>query len=201
MSTYVNFDIGFFDIEATALNGSFGSLLSAACAHAVEDDIWTARLDDPKYRVAGRRLDDTKLALAIRDHLASHDIIVSWNGKRGSAPSGSPFGYDIPMLNARLMANPGGRSNVVSRSIKHIDLLRESKRYLQLHSYRLVSVTEFLELQESKTQILPRYWHRALEGDKAAMDYIVDHNIRDVKVLRLVFDEFRRAGLLERPSW
>jgi uncharacterized protein YprB with RNaseH-like and TPR domain len=201
MSEYINFEIGFFDLEATALNGSFGHLLSCACAHAKEDDIWVARLDDPKYRVGGKKFDDTKLAMSIRDHLVQHDILVSWNGKRGMSPTGSPFGFDIPMLNARLIANPNARSKVISRAVKHIDLLRESRKYLQLHSHRLQAVQEFLELLEEKTSIVPRYWHRALAGEKEAMDYIVDHNVRDVRVLRLVFDEFRRCGLLERPTW
>jgi uncharacterized protein YprB with RNaseH-like and TPR domain len=197
---YVNFSIGFFDIEASSLNGSFGRILSCACAHAMEGDVWVARCDDPPWLIPKRRADDSRLVRAIRDHLLEHDILVSWNGKRAALSSGRLAGFDIPMLNARLaVASP--KERVFSRSIKHIDLLRESRRYLQLHSHRLGAVGEFLELQEEKTAILPRYWNRALSGDREAMDYIVDHNVRDVRLLRLVFEEFRRAGILERPAW
>ncbi len=196
---YVGFDIGYFDLEASGLNGSFGRLFSAACAHVAEDDVWVARIDDPKYRNAKSLSDDRKLAVAIRDHLLSHDILVSWNGKRGyNARSRS--GFDVPMLNARLI-QPGSREHVIGRYVKHIDLLKEIRKYVELHSFRLAAVEEFLELAESKNAILPRLWNRALDGDKDALDYVVNHNILDVKVLRLVFDEMRRAGLLEKPSW
>lgn len=197
---YVGFDIGYFDLEASSLNGSFGRLFSGACAHVTEDDIWVARIDDPKYLNKRQKSDDSKLAVAIRDHLLEHDIIVSWNGKRGYNSKGRS-GFDIPMLNARLI-QPENKQRVIGRyAPKHIDLLKEIRKYIELHSFRLAAVEEFLELSESKNSILPRLWNKALDGDKDALDYIVGHNILDVRVLRLVFEEMRRAGLLERPSW
>jgi hypothetical protein len=197
---YVGFDLGYFDLEASALNGSFGRLFSAACAHVAEDDIWVARIDDPQYNNRRQPSDDSRLAVAIRDHLMTHDILVSWNGKRGYNSKGRS-GFDIPMLNARLI-QPGNKKVVIGRyAPKHIDLLKEIRKYIELHSFRLASVEEFLELSESKNAILPRLWNRALDGDREALDYVVNHNILDVKVLRLVFDDMRRYGLLERPSW
>lgn len=196
----IGFDIGYFDLEASALNGSFGRLFSAACAHVTEGDIWVARIDEAPYRNRKFQSDDSKLAVAIRDHLMSHDILISWNGKRGYNSKGRS-GFDIPMLNARLI-QPGNKQVVIGRyAPKHIDLLKEIRKYIELHSFRLAAVEEFLELSESKNAILPRLWNKALDGDKEAMDYIVHHNVLDVKVLRLVFDDMRRAGLLERPSW
>lgn len=197
---YIGFDIGYFDLEASALNGSFGRLFSGACAHVIEGDEWVARIDDPKYRNRKYPSDDSKLALSVRDHLLEHDIIVSWNGKRGYNSKGRS-GFDIPMLNARLI-QPESRQRVIGRyAPKHIDLLKEIRKYIELHSFRLAAVEEFLELAESKNQILPRLWNKALDGDKDSLDYIVEHNLKDVRVLRLVFEEMRRAGLLERPSW
>ena len=197
---YVNFSIGFYDLEASGLTGSFGRLFSGACQHAEDGDIWVARIDDPQYRNRKQPSDDKRLAIAIRDHLESHDIIVSWNGKRNYHGKGRA-GYDVPMLNTRLINPQGGPARMMTRFRKHIDLLPEARKYLQLHSFRLAAVEEFLELAEQKNSILPRLWNKALDGDSAALDYIVGHNILDVKVLRLVFEEFRKAGLLERPSW
>lgn len=197
---YVGFSFGFFDLEASALNGSFGRLFSAACHHVEDGDIWVARIDDPQYRNRKQGSDDSKLAVAIRDHLLSHDILVSWNGKRGYNSKGRS-GFDIPMLNARLIQPDNGQRVIGRYAPKHIDLLKEIRKYIELHSFRLAAVEEFLELSESKNAILPRVWNRALDGDKEALDYIVHHNILDVKVLRLVFHEMNRAGLLERPSW
>jgi uncharacterized protein YprB with RNaseH-like and TPR domain len=196
---YIGFDIGYFDLEASGLNGSFGRLFSAACAHA-DGAVWEARIDDHKYRNRKHPSDDFKLAVAIRDHLLAHDILVSWNGKRGWNSKGRS-GFDVPMLNARLMVPGHERERVIGRYVKHIDLLKEVRKYIELHSFRLVSVQEFLELTEEKNSILPRLWGRALDGDREALDYICLHNRKDVLVLRLVFEEMRRAGLLERPTW
>ena len=197
---YVGFDIGYFDLEASGLNGSFGRLFSGACAHVIEGDEWVARIDAPEYRNKRYPSDDSRLALAIRDHLLTHDIIVSWNGKRGYNSKGRS-GFDIPMLNARLI-QPENRQRVIGRyAPKHVDLLKEIRKYIELHSFRLAAVEEFLELSESKNSILPRLWNKALDGDRDSLDYIVTHNLKDVRVLRLVFEEMRRAGLLERPSW
>jgi len=199
---YVGFDIGYFDLEASGLNGSFGRLFSAACAHA-DGSVWEARIDDPRYRCKRhprQNSDDFALTLAIRDHLLSHDILVSWNGKRGYNSKGRS-GFDVPMLNARLMVPDHEDVRVIGRYVKHIDLLKEIRKYIELHSFRLASVQEFLELTEEKNSILPRLWGKALDNDREALDYICLHNRKDVLVLRLAFDEMRRAGLLERPTW
>lgn len=197
---YIGFSMGYFDLEASSLNGSFGRLFSGACAHAIDGDEWSARIDDPLYRNKRSQSDDSKLAVAIRDHLLTHDIIVSWNGKRGYNSKGRS-GFDIPMLNARLI-QPANNQRVIGRyAPKHIDLLKEIRKYIELHSFRLAAVQEFLELAEEKNAILPRLWNKALDGDKEALDYIVLHNLKDVRVLRLVFEAMRTAGLLERPSW
>jgi RNase H-like protein len=192
---YVGFDIGYFDLEASGLVGTYGRLHLGACAH-VDGSVWEARIDDPKYRNKRRPSDDGSLAVAIRDHLETHDIIVSWNGKRSYSAQGRG-GFDVPMLNARLL-NVGER--LMDRFIEHLDLLKEARKHLQLHSYRLAAVQEFLELQEEKNAILPAVWHRAMDYDKDALDYVADHCRRDVLVLREVFEAFRRAKLLRRAS-
>jgi len=194
-STYVGFDIGYFDLEATGLNGSFGRLHCGSCAH-VDGTIWTARIDDPKYQNKRQKSDDGKLAVAIRDHLETHDILISWNGKRSYSTQGRG-GFDVPMLNARLI---NIRERLLDRYIEHIDLLKEARKHLQLAQYRLASVQTFLELQEEKSAITPRVWQKALDHDRDALDYIVDHCERDVLVLREVFEAFRASRLLRRAS-
>lgn len=183
-------NFGWLDLEATNLNGSYGSLLAGCCAHS-DGSVWTARLDDPQYRNKKELSDDKALAIALRNHFETHDIIFSWNGRRGMNPKGRG-GFDVPMLNARLMPERIMRSS----SQTHIDLLPVARRHLQLHSYRLAAVQEFLELQEEKTAILPRVWRLALQHDKAALDFVVDHCQRDVRVLQEVFWQFIRAGML-----
>ena len=182
-------NFGYFDLESTALNGSFGRLHCAACKHT-DGSVWSARIDDAGIQNRKERSDDRRLAIAIRDHLETHDILFSWNGRRGMNPKGRG-GFDIPMLNARLV--PEER---IIRSPLHIDLLPVARKHLQLHSYRLAAVQDYLELVEEKTSITPRIWRLALDHDKAALDYIDDHCKRDVGVLKEVFDDFLRVGML-----
>lgn len=195
MPTYVGFSIGFLDLEASGLVGTYGRLHLGACAHS-DGSVWSARIDEAKYRNKKRPSDDGALAIALRDHFETHDILVSWNGKRSYSTQGRG-GFDVPMLNARLM-NIGER--MLDRWIEHIDLLKEARKHLQLHSYRLASVQEFLQLQEEKNAILPSVWHAAMDYDKAALDYVDLHCKKDVLVLREVFEAFRQAKLLKRAS-
>lgn len=200
---YVGFSIGYFDLEASGLNGSYGRLLTASCQHSEDGDLWTARCDEKASRCKTHPTQpwcDFNLALNIRDHLLSHDVLVSWNGKRGWNSKGRS-GFDVPVLNARLISPGHPDAKIVGRYVKHIDLLKEIRRHIELHSFRLQAVQEFLDLQEEKSRILPDKWHGAQANDRASIDYILDHNVRDVQVLRLVFEEMRVAGLLERPTW
>ena len=110
---WVGLDVGFFDFETEGLVADFAELLCACCAHS-DGSIVVLRRDEKRFRAR----DDRKLAVAIRDHLEQHDIIVGYNSKSRQGLKG-PGGFDIRFLQTRLL-EAGERS---FREPIHLDLL------------------------------------------------------------------------------
>ena len=71
--------------------------------------------------------------------------------------------------------------------IKQTDTWRMAKNLLKISSNRQENIARPLLGAEGgeplKTRIDSRHWLAALQGDKAALDYILDHNRRDVQEL------------------
>jgi uncharacterized protein YprB with RNaseH-like and TPR domain len=174
----VNFDIAYFDIEATDLKANFGRLLCMSVADQF-GNVVTLRADDPKLR--GERVrDDLKLAQACRDYLETFDIIVGWNSKM----------YDVPFIDSRLII--GGDSRTLRKDIMHVDPMWKAGRFsLALQSRRLDSVAQTFRLDEQKTPIEFEQWMDAAMGDSEALDYVVKHCEADVLTLRAAFNRLK----------
>lgn len=161
-----------FDLETTNLSALMGRILCASFYPIIEGKktkAYTFRLDDKKY--TGRsRIDDNKLAVAIRDELEKYNMIIGWNSKL----------FDAPLLNARL-------AKVNARPLRaqfHLDLMYYAGGgSMRIGSKKLVNVQKFFGLTESKTDITWDNWNLAAGGDKAALDEVVHHCEQDVKVL------------------
>lgn len=170
---FVGFNMAFFDIEATDLKGNFGRLLCFSVAD-VFGNVTTFRSDDPQFRGEKRR-DESKLAIAIRDHLETYDVWVGWNSKL----------YDVPFINTRLLI---WDERPLRADIMHIDpMWKAGQGSLTLHSRRLDAVAKTFRLDAQKTPLDPDIWQDAAEGEKEAMDYVVEHCEADVLVLRHAF--------------
>jgi uncharacterized protein YprB with RNaseH-like and TPR domain len=162
-----------FDIEATHLKASFGHIICCSFVNLLDPDdpVVTFRIDELK----GKRIsDDSRVVKKIKEKLEDTWIWAGWYSKH----------YDVPFINGRLALH--GFLPVEKRM--HLDLLYYSKgQFMRLHSSKLDSVAKTFQLKNQKTDILPDEWLRAGEGDKAAIDYVVEHCEADVKVLRDVF--------------
>ena len=173
---FVGLRLGFFDIEATGLNAIVGRMLAAAIA-----DSWgnvTVRRADEFDRSSP--LDDSGLAEWYRDELERYDVLVSWNG----------FGYDVPMLNARLLR--WGKRPMADRM--QIDAMWKAGggRYgIRVGSRRLDNVAKFFRLEEAKTPLDWDTWQLAGVGDEDALAEVVEHNVADVLVTRRVFNHLK----------
>lgn len=169
-------NIGVFDLETSNLNADFGIVLCGVIKPFDSKRLTVLRLDDmPSYKRS--RSNDRSIAKALKEELEKYDIWVSYNGRR----------FDIPFLNARLMFH---RLKPLRRT-KHIDLLYQVRYKLKIHSGRLQAVQEFLGLSEEKTRIYGQHWVRALTGNRASWNYIVDHCKQDVRVLDEVYQELK----------
>lgn len=173
----VNFNIAFFDIEATDLKANFGRLLCMSVADMF-GNVVTLRSDAPEFR--GERVrDDRLLAIGCRDLLETYDVIVGWNSKK----------YDVPFIDSRLTIHD---ERPLRKDIMHIDPMYKAGQFsLALQSRRLDSVAQTFRLDEQKTPIDPEFWMDAALGDSAAMDYVVEHCEADVLTLRAAFHRLK----------
>ena len=69
----------------------------------------------------------------------------------------------------------------------HRDTYYMARRLLAISSRRLANVCNHLFGETNKTRIDSRHWILALQGDKDALDYIVDHCRKDVIDLQRVY--------------
>lgn len=166
----------YYDTESTDLSASWGRLL---CASFVELDgkakPYTFRGDEKPY-VGRNKIDDAKLAVAIRDELESADMIVGWNS----------ILHDIPLLNARLaLAGERGCQLGEKFGTWHLDLMFYSGgQSMKIGGRRLDTVAKFFKANNQKTPLDGETWQLAGAGDKGAMGLVVQHCEADVLVLR-----------------
>jgi uncharacterized protein YprB with RNaseH-like and TPR domain len=167
---------GFFDIETSGFKADFDTMLCASVFHD-NGEIATWRRDQfPQEHV----LDDKGLCIAIRDYLTENfDYIVTWYGKQ----------FDVPFLNTRLTLEHQERPY---EARLHIDALYLVPQGIAGRS--LANVARALKVTDEevhKTSFDKRIWALANAGDKAALDFVVDHNIKDVQLTGRVFEKLR----------
>lgn len=169
----ITFEPAYFDIETTNLKANFGRILCASVAD-MHGNVKTFRIDEDPWK-RPRRRDDVAVAVALRDYLEQFDFIVGWYSKM----------FDVPYLNTRLFI-AGERP--LRSDLKHVDAIWKAKKgNLALHSARLDALAKTLRLDVQKSGLDPDIWNDAADGEKYAMDYVVEHCELDVLVLRKVF--------------
>lgn len=165
-----------WDIECTNLNADFGYILSASWM-----DLNGPR--EPKIvRIDGYkgfktdRTNDKQLVRELAATLSEADIWVTWYGDR----------FDIPYVNTRLLWHELD----LLPPIPSVDGWKAARNHLKLSSNRLANISEYLDVSR-KTPVVGWEWVRAGAGHQEALDYVVDHNIKDVIVLGEVYDRIR----------
>ena len=138
--------------------------------------VTTFRIDEsPNYKK--EPWNDKWLAQRTRDELSKYMVVLGWNH----------VGYDLPFLNTRLIAH--GLKPLDVGGMCMVDMLWASRYRLRLHSNRLAAVIEYLETKTQKTPLMGDRWIRAMAGDRHSLDYIVEHNVKDVESLEEVADK------------
>ena len=162
-----------FDIEATDLDADRGVVLCVCWesstqpgkVHTLRNDVVAA--DEWKKGVRGN---DKEIVKQVCTLIKAHDVLVAHNGTR----------YDIPFLRTRAL-RWGLRP---LREMKVVDPLQIAWRKFRLRSNRLGSLSDHLGISDKKTPLDLSIWADAtLNGNKKAMDLIVEHCVADVKVL------------------
>jgi uncharacterized protein YprB with RNaseH-like and TPR domain len=168
----------FFDTESTDLAANWGRLLCASFVGLGDDEVLTFRKDQRPFK-GKNRIDDSRLAVAIRDEIEKSDIIVGWNS----------ILHDLPLVNARLAAAGERPIRVGERhGVINLDLMYYAGgQSMKIGGRRLDTVSKFFKCDNEKTSLDGETWQLAATGDQEAMDSVVEHCEADVLVLRDVW--------------
>lgn len=165
------------DLETTDLDADRAVILCASYMSSKEPGkIRTIRQDEtnPEWK-NGRRGDDKELVKQVCQLIREHDVVVAHNGSR----------FDLPMLRTRAL-----RWKLKPlKEVKNIDPCSIAYRKFKLKSNRLDRIADYVGIEAEKTPVRMSTWADAmLNGDKRAMNYIVEHCERDIEVLAAVFE-------------
>jgi len=158
-----------FDLETTNLKADFSVILSA-CIKPFGKNVIVFRADE--YNLDwkdGDRKNDKAITRAIVKELSKHAVIMGHYMTR----------FDIPYLNAkavkyRLPSLP---------NLFVLDTYNLAKRNINITRRRLDSLAGYF-FGGKKTVVEGELWMKAaMDGDLAALDRIVSHNIQDVVLL------------------
>lgn len=158
--------LGFFDIEATGLRGDYNSILVASFKHFN---------DKPVSYVVKQPGNDKGLVRAVRDHLESLDVWVTYYGK----------GFDIPMLNTRLLK--WGYEPVKKKP--HLDLYFTLKSGLLTARRSQGHLLSWLEAPEQKMTVGADTWNAILADPKGKpMKVMIERCESDVEGLQGLYE-------------
>jgi len=176
--------IGYFDIETSNLNADFGIMYSYAFKVDGEDTYYCSRVTKDELR--NGTLDKRLVKDCIKD-MMKFDVIITYYGTR----------FDIPYLRSRALYYNYDIFPMYGY-IKHIDVYSMVKNKLKMHNGRLESACRFLGI-EGKTHLDSRYWVRAMTGDEQALEYILEHNKKDVEITEKLYKRlepyYRRTNI------
>lgn len=154
--------VGVIDIETNSLNAGFGVLLCVVGKTYAPNERRIFRADEFEPWQRGERANDRDLLCAVLDWMEDLDIVIAHNGLR----------FDLPFLRTRAVVH--GLPPVNFQKI--IDPVQLARQHFRFPSNSLNSISHVIGTQAEKTPLRPETWARAtLNGDKAAMDEIVEH--------------------------
>ena len=174
------------DIEASSLSADFGIVLTFGSKVVGVGKPEILNILDYRSKSGDLIQAEKRMLRDISKRMLSVDV---WLGHFSTW-------YDLPFINSRLLYH---NLPVLPANYPHVDTWKVAKNRLKLRNNRLNTIQEFLRLPSEKNSIKPEQWIRALGGHKASMDYIVEHNRRDVLVLEEAYMRLRPL-ILNHPS-
>jgi len=164
--------IGYFDIEASNLVADFGILLSWAIKDGLSDEVYYDVLTPQDVK---KGYEDKRIVASCIEALKKFDRIVTYYGT----------GYDFPFLRAR--AAMVGVDFPHFGTLKHRDAYYIMKSKFKLSSRRLENACRCILGETAKTRIDSKHWRNGVRGDKEALKYILDHNVKDTTDLERLY--------------
>lgn len=177
------YNIGILDIETSSLTGDFGFMITYVLmiinVKTGKKTMHEGRITESDWERAKKENNpdsiDSEILKKLMKDLSEVDYVVGhwFIGKHR---------HDIPFIRSRCAINriPGFPKH---KMIRYGDTQRMSS---QLHRFRnngLGTIADAYELSTHKTPIKTKDWKRAtMFANKKAIDYILHHNVNDVKI-------------------
>jgi uncharacterized protein YprB with RNaseH-like and TPR domain len=161
--------IAFVDIEATGLRGDYNSVL------VVVVKPYGGKAKVFKVKQAGN---DKKVVREVKEELEKYEAWVTFYGK----------GYDIPMLNTRLLR---WRINPIEKR-PHVDLYYTLKYNTLMSRRGQGAVLRFLGTAQEKMDMSPEAWNEVITNPKGRpMQQMIARCVSDVEGLEAMYKETR----------
>lgn len=169
------------DIEAGGLDADFDLCLSWAIKTVGKDEYWYDHMTKEDLN-SGQY--DKRLIETLVDTLWKYDRVITHYGNVAR--------FDVPFIRARYLWLKArglykGKPFPTFGMLWQTDTYTMSKRCLKISSRRQNSVANVILGEDIKTRIEKDYWMAVKYGTaaerKKALDYIVDHNIKDTEQL------------------
>jgi len=170
--------IGFLDIETSNLNADFGYIISW-CIKVLDGEIIESILtpEDINTHTFDKRIISELCSL-----MRTFDRLVVYYGK--------DYRFDVPYVRTRALHHgidfPGHKELVIT------DLFDVVKKKLRLHRNRLATACDFLDIPAKGHTLNPTIWQKAMSGDKASLDWILEHNREDVISTELLWKRLEK---------
>jgi uncharacterized protein YprB with RNaseH-like and TPR domain len=162
--------IGYLDIEASNLKADFGMILSWYIKERGKKKYYHDMIDVPHPNRNHDHLDKPQVQ-SIVGTIKKFDVIVTYYGSK----------FDIPFIKSR--AFHYGLNFPTYGSILQWDLYYLARGNFALSSRRQNNIAEMMFGKSEKTRIHGDLWNHAVRGSRSALQYISDHNKRDVREL------------------
>jgi len=172
---------GCLDIEASNLSADFGIMLSWAIKTSGEDETFYDHVTKKDLESGAY---DSRIMRSLMDQMWQYDRIITHYGQNRC--------FDIPFVRSRYLWLNARRKYTGTRmpgpgEMWLSDTYAMSKRLLALSSRRQNVVANLVQGVDVKTPIDRDHWLAIQNGNskqrREAIDYIVEHNLKDVEQL------------------
>lgn len=175
------FKIGYLDIESSGLSADFDFMISYAI---LVRDISTGKTSIRKARINIKDLEyakkkgdadliDERILKQLMEDISDLDVLIGhwFIGKHR---------HDIPFIRSRMAINKVSGFPKY-RMIKYGDTQKWTSQIHRLRNNGLATIADAYDLSTHKTPVTTKAWKKAaMFADKKSIDYIMDHNIKDV---------------------
>lgn len=172
--------IAIIDIETSNLKGDYGTILTWALKPLGKKDIIYGVISKADIRKGGPTgTEDKRVTAELIAAMSNFDKVIGYFSKR----------FDLPFIRTRAFVNK--LDFPFFGTIKHIDVFDVVKHRFNLSRKTQENACRVLLGETEKNHVAGPIWREAARGDKKALQYVLDHNFKDVRDLERLYLKVR----------